>query len=81
MSAAFKYWKGHQDHSNWPTDFTAGTKKNELYMKNVPVPYWILKWQINSRTFFKQQKHAKRRPDNLIGPTEFNYVTKTDFYM
>ena len=46
-----------------------------------PAPYWILKWQINSRTFFKQQKQAKRRPDNLIGPTEFNYVTKTDFDM
>ena len=44
-------------------------------------PYWILKWQHDSKIFQQPIKRAKRHQDHLIQPTEFKYVTKTDFYM
>ena len=85
MSAAFKHSDGHQDQSNRPTYFTAGTKPI-LCMKNGGrlekwAPYWILKWQHDSKIFQQPIKRAKIHQDHLIQPTEFKYVTKTDFYM
>ena len=44
-------------------------------------PYWILKWQHDSKIFQQPIKRAKRHQDHLIQPTEFKYVTETDFYM
>ena len=43
-------------------------------------PYWILKWQHDSKIFQQPIKRAKRHQDHLIQPTEFKYLTKTDLH-
>jgi len=47
MPAAFKHSKGPQDHSNQPTEFTAGTKNRILHKVRWP------SWKVGTILDFK----------------------------